>query len=63
MTQSGTTTLGPSGPESNGSYWSFTIRLFNVISGIFIYGEGSYPATEMQLLYSTSPAHWAEACS
>ena len=40
---SGATTLGQSGPGSDGSYWSFTIRLFSVISGTLIVGRGFGP--------------------
>ena len=38
-------------------YWSLTIRLFNIIIRILVGGgEGSYPASEMQSVYSTAPA-------
>ena len=45
-TLSGATTLGQSWPGSNGNegvFWSFTIRLFNVISRILISGRDLSP--------------------
>ena len=62
---SGATSPGHSGPGSDGNkratlhspklqhYWSFTIRLFSVISGHSL-GE-SFPSAEMQSVYSTVP--------
>ena len=38
--------------------WNLIIRLFCVISRIFI-GVGSYPSEEKQSVYSTAPADWA----
>ena len=60
---SGVTTLGPSGPGSDGNkgvlhipqyYLNFTIRLFSVISRTLV-GVGSYPSAEKQSVYSTAP--------
>ena len=40
------------------TYWSLTIRLFNVVSRILV-GWGSYPSAGMQSVYSTAPVNWA----
>ena len=40
-------------------YWDRAIRLFSVISGHSLEGEGSYPSAEVQSVYSTAPANWA----
>ena len=62
-TLSGVTTLGSSGPGSNGServLWSLAIRGFCVISGHSL--GRYYSSAEMQSVYSTTPADWA-SCS
>ena len=68
-TQSSATTLGQSGPGSNGNkgvlhippklqhYWNLTIRLFNVIPRQLL--GRFYPSAEKQSVYSTAPADWA----
>ena len=46
-------------------YSNFTIRLFNVISGLSL-GRRSYPSAEKQSVYSTAPANWTmklEVCN
>ena len=63
---SSATTLGQSGPGSNDDEGvlhipqssSITIRLFSIISRT-LFGWKAYPSTEMQLVYSTSPADGA----
>ena len=68
MALSGATTLGQSGPGSNGDkgvlciFQSSSITgtspsLFSVISRILV-GGGSYPSAEKQSVYSTAPAEW-----
>ena len=73
-TLSGVTTPGQSGPGSDGNegvlcnpkklkdYWSITIRLFSIITRTLIgeNGGGSYLSAEMQSVYSTASADWAE---
>ena len=66
-TLSGATPPDQSGPRSVGysafpktpHYWNLTIRLFNVLSRTLVDWR-SYPSVEMQLVYSTAPAYWAE---
>ena len=70
-TLSGTTTLGQSGPESNGNEMihlipqkskteaSSSVRLTSYPGHLL--GE-FYPSAEMQLLYSTVPADEASMC-
>ena len=69
-TLSNTSTLGQSGPGSDGKEGKLCIpiiscitaaypfRLFNIISSNSL--GGSYPFTEMQSVYSTSPGDWAQ---
>ena len=41
-------------------YWDLTISLFNVISRTFVVVVGGlYPSAEVQSVYSTAPANWA----
>ena len=62
---SGATILGQKGPGSNGNevvlqnQWNLTIRLFSVISRTLM-GGGSYLFAEVQSMYSTAAADWAE---
>ena len=69
-TQSGVTTLGQSGPESNGSEkvhyipqiptdWSLAIRWFNVTFRTLVGGSFT-PSVEIQSVYSTAPAEWTD---
>ena len=69
-TLSGATTPGQSELGSNGNEevlyihlnlqcLSLTIWFFSVISRTLIEAGVSYPSTEIQLVYSTTPANWA----
>ena len=69
MTLSGATTLGQSGPGSNGnegvlhipqsSSNTGTSTLFSVISRTLVGGRGSYPPAEVQSVCSTVPTNLA----
>ena len=65
---SGATTPDQSGSRNKGrgtphsakfQDWSLTIRLFNIIFRILV-GPVFYPSTEIQSVYSTVQANWAE---
>ena len=69
MTLSGATTSDPSGPGSDGHEEVLRIPQSSITTGtslsdtLVLYpepslGGGSYPSTEMQLVYSTAPADW-----
>ena len=70
---SGATTPGQSGPGSDGNeggtpyspkfqhHWNLTTRLFSVLSRTLV--RGSYTSAEMQSVYSTAPADWANNIS
>ena len=65
---SGATTLGQSGPGSDGNEgalripqnWNLTIRLFSYPG--HPYGEGSYFSKKMKSVYSTAPANRTSVC-
>ena len=70
-TLSGATTLGQSGPGSNGNEVVLLIPQSSCITGTspsdclvsylgHLLGE-SYPSAEKQSVYSTAPADWAES--
>ena len=40
--------------------WNITLKYFRVISRMLVSG-GSYPTTEMQSIYSRTPADWASS--
>ena len=69
-TLSGATIPGQRGSRSNRGtphfcklhrYWSFTIRLFSVISKTLV-SRGVLPSVEIQSVYSTVPADCANKC-
>ena len=57
------TTLGHSGPASNGNEWGLRISGTSPLDCLVSYpenllGRGSYPSAEMQSVYYTAPDDW-----
>ena len=63
MALSGATTLGQSGPESDGNKEVFRIPRTSLTDclvsypGLSLGGWGAYPSVEVQSVYSTGPAN------